>query len=178
MFRYRYTRAWNDADGALSLPADGNDLAAEWGPASHDVRHRLYGSLRTQLPLGVRANLSGSMWSGAPYTITTGFDDNNDTVFNDRPDGLGRNTERGEWQRTIDLRLGWRPEFIGNLADQAGGGRGARNARGVEIYGQINNLFNETNFNRFAGVMTSPFFGQPISAGQARRFEVGTRLFF
>lgn len=174
--RYRYTRAFNDADGALSLPADGNDLDAEWGPASQDVRHRIYASLNMRLPLGVRANVSGSTWSGAPYTITTGFDDNNDTVFNDRPGDLGRNTERGVWQRNVDLRLGWRPDFIGDAA-QADGRRG-QNPRGMELYGRVTNLFNETNFTRFAGVLTSPFFGQPIAAGPARRFELGTRVFF
>jgi hypothetical protein len=85
--RYRYTRAWNDADGALSLPVDANDLDAEWGPASWDVPHRLFARVRVNLPLGIRANVWGGLSSGRPYTITTGFDDNNDTVFNDRPEG-------------------------------------------------------------------------------------------
>jgi hypothetical protein len=177
LLRYRYTRAWNDADGALSLPADSRDLEAEWGPASNDVRHRIFASWRTQLPLGVRVNLSANIMSGAPYTITTGFDDNNDTVFNDRPFGVGRNTERGTWQRNMNVRLGWRPEFLGSGTESRDGRRGT-NARGVEIYGNIWNVFNDTNFTRFAGVRTSPFFGQAIAAAQARRFELGTRIFF
>lgn len=183
MVRYRYTRAFDDADGPLGLPADSNDLAAEWGPASYDVRHRIYGFVRMQLPLGVRANLSGSIMSGAPYTIRTGFDDNGDTIFNDRPDGLGRNTERGTWRRNVDLRLGWRPTFLGTPQTPPGqGGRGPRGggqqARGAEVYGNISNLFNETNFTSFAGVRTSPLFGLPTGAASARRFEIGTRVFF
>ena len=34
--------------------------------------------------------------SGNPYTIRTGFDENGDLIYNDRPDGVGRNTERGD----------------------------------------------------------------------------------
>ena len=33
--------------------------------------------------------------SGLPYNITTGFDDNDDTVSNDRPAGVGRDTRVG-----------------------------------------------------------------------------------
>ena len=182
--RYRYARAFNDADGALSLPADGSDLDAEWGPSSGDVRHRVFGFVRLQLPLGVRANLTGDVNSGAPYTIRTGFDDNGDTVFLDRPAGVGRNGARGTWQRVVDLRLGWRPTFgAASVAGQGGpapGGRGRRgaNAKGVEIYAQVTNLFNETNFTRFSGVLTSPFFGRPVAAGPPRRFDFGTRVFF
>ncbi len=38
------------------------------------------------------------MSSAPPYTIRTGSDDNGDLVFNDRPLGVGRNTERGSRQ--------------------------------------------------------------------------------
>jgi hypothetical protein len=186
-FRYRYARTYDDADGALSMPADSNDLAAEWAPASWDIRHRIYTFVRTELPHGVRASLSGSVLSGAPYTIRTGFDDNGDTIFTDRPDGLGRNTERGTWRRNVDLRLGWRPSFLGTPQDTGGGrdrggrgrqGGGGPRAKGVELYASVSNLFNETNYTRFAGVMTSPLFGQPTGAAPARQFEFGTRVLF
>lgn len=185
--RYRYARSYDDADGALSMPADSNDLAAEWSPASWDIRHRIYTFVRTELPHGVRASLSGSVLSGAPYTIRTGFDDNGDTIFTDRPDGVGRNTERGTWRRNVDFRLGWRPPFLGTPPDQGGGpgggGRGSQGgggprAKGVELYASVSNLFNETNYTRFAGVMTSPLFGMPTGAAPARQFEFGTRVFF
>lgn len=195
MLRYRYAQAWNDSDGALSLPANSRDLDAEWGPASWDVRHRLSAFLRTELPYGVRANVSADVQSGAPYTIRTGFDDNGDTIFNDRPVGVGRNTERGTWQRTVNLRLAWRPGFAGAPAGgdggarsqgggqggQGGGSRGPRPRaprRGIELYAQVWNLLNETNFTRFAGVQTSPFYGQATAAAPARRFDFGTRIFF
>jgi len=85
----------------------------------------------------------------------------------------------------VDLRLGWRPRFgaAGSAADRGGRGQGGRggqgaNAKGFEIYAQVSNLLNETNFTRYSGVLTSPFFGQPVSAGPPRRFDFGTRVFF
>ena len=39
--------------------------------------------------------------SGLPYTETTGFDNNGDGIFNDRPVGVERNTLRGAMQWTL-----------------------------------------------------------------------------
>jgi len=173
--RYRYARRWDDADGALSLPADSSNPAAEWGPASNDIRHRFFGSLQAPLVFGLRASLSANVQSGSPYTIRTGLDDNGDTVTNDRPAGVGRNTARGTWQRNVNLRLGWRPWLV-EQAPGTDGGRPSR--RGLELYARVTNLFNETNYTRFTGVLSSPFFGQPTGASAPRRFDVGARLFF
>ena len=48
-------------------------------------------------------NVQGA--SAAPYNITTGFDNNGDTVFNDRPAGVGRNSARGASQWTTNIRV-------------------------------------------------------------------------
>ncbi len=172
--RYRYARELNDADGALSLPVDSANLAADWGPASGDVRHRLFGRLLLPLTHGVRVGVSARASSGAPYTVLTGFDDNRDAVPNDRPAGIGRNTERGAWQALIDLRLGW--ILAGH--DDAGGSRQPRAGlqRRLEIYGNVSNLFNRTNFTRYGGVLTSPYFGRPTAALPGRRIELGLRV--
>lgn len=169
--QYRYARALDDADGALALPADSADLAAEWGPASNDVRHRIFTYTRVRLPHGLGLGLSVRAASAPPYTIRTGFDDNADGVVNDRPAGVGRNSARGSWHAAADLRLGW---TIGRRSRS--GDDGGRGARGVEIYTQISNLLNRTNFTRYSGVVTSPFFGRPTAAQPARRMEVGLRL--
>jgi hypothetical protein len=42
----------------------------------------------------------------------------------------------------------------------------------------VTNLLNTTNYTRFTGVLTSPFFGLPTGAAAPRRFDVGTRLSF
>ena len=63
--------------------------------------------------------------SGTPYNITTGFDDNGDDVINDRPDGVGRNSARGDGPLNVDLRLSWQKGFgQPKGGDQGPGGPG------------------------------------------------------
>ncbi len=199
--RYRWARELNDGDGALSLPADAANPEAEWGPAANDVRHRLFGYMRLRLPYGLGIGLNARVTSGSPYTVRTGFDDNGDEVTNDRPFGVGRNTARGEWHTSADLRFGWTvagslfgggrdgggPGGRGGRGRDGGGGRGGRNEggsgsasgeRGAEIYTQITNLFNTTNFSQYSGVLTSRYFGLPTAAQPGRRLELGLRVFF
>ena len=112
LVRYQYGQSWNDSDGPTTLPADSRDLDAEWGPASWDVRHRVFGFVRMELPKGLRANAWGDLASGAPYTIRTGLDDNGDTVFTDRP--RARPQHRA-WHLAAHAQPAPRmaPEFVG-----------------------------------------------------------------
>ena len=77
----------------------------DWGPSAQDIRHRLFLMFNTPLPLGVRAGLQAQYSSAPPYNITTGRDNNGDTVFNDRPVGVGRNSARGADQWNVELRV-------------------------------------------------------------------------
>ena len=54
---------------------------------------------------GIRAGFNLQASSAVPYTITTGRDGNGDTVFNDRPSSVGRNSSRGAAQFNASLRL-------------------------------------------------------------------------
>ena len=83
--------AKNNTDGAFSVPATGT-LAGEWGPAPNDRRHRVAASFSTQALKNLNASLTLAANTGTPYTITTGLDNNGDSIFNDRPAGVGRNT--------------------------------------------------------------------------------------
>jgi hypothetical protein len=108
---YRLARSMSDGDSATSLPVNGVDLDGQWGPSRNDVRHRVFGFVTSPLPWGLRVNTNMMFQSGMPYTVTTGFDDNGDSVINDRPAGVGRNSARGDSQFTMDLRLGWSKGF-------------------------------------------------------------------
>jgi hypothetical protein len=123
---YTWSTVKSHADNALALPADSLNPDAEWGPSSQDVRHRLNAMLNVGLPWGVRANLSGSAQSAAPYTITTGRDDNRDGVSNDRPAGVGRNSERGAPRFEMNVRFSRGFGFGGSNDEgrQAGPGGG------------------------------------------------------
>jgi hypothetical protein len=83
--RYFLGRARSDTNGPTSFPANSYDLAADYGDAATDVRHRftLGGTLR--LPWGFYLSPFVVASSARPFNITTGRDDNGDTILNDRP---------------------------------------------------------------------------------------------
>lgn len=93
---YMLNHIENDANGPFSLPADSTNLAAEWGPAAGVSRHQVGGNMSTMLFGRLNVHLNASWRSGVPYNITTGRDDNRDTVLADRPAGVGRNSARGD----------------------------------------------------------------------------------
>ena len=187
---YTLGEALNETDGALTLPQNSFDLSGEWGPARQDVRHRLTASMNTDLKAGFRMNMFVRTQSAPPYTITTGLDENRDGQTNERPFGVGRNSERGEGTVNMDLGLVWerslgqRPRLNaqrGGGGGRAGGGGNNRAAEGLvrfEIFARATNALNLVNPQNFSGVKTSPFFGRATSASAARRLVVGTRLFF
>jgi hypothetical protein len=138
---YQLQSSRNFADSATSLPADSTNPDLDWGPSAQDVRHRLFVMFNTPLWYGVRAGLNVQIASALPYTITTGNDDNGDTVFNDRPEGVGRNSARGEGTINANLRLSKSFGFGGPGSGPGGGpmmppppggggGGGALNQRG------------------------------------------------
>ncbi len=113
---YQYTNARNHADSPLALPSDSTDPDRDWGPSAMDIRHRLFLMANTPLGYGVRTSLQAQFSSAPPYTITTGLDDNGDTVFNDRAPGVGRNSARGAAQWNVNLRV-TRSFSLGGLLD-------------------------------------------------------------
>ncbi len=194
---YFLSRSINEADAPFSLPADTYNLAAERGPAAGDVRHRFMSLANFPLWKSLRAGTSVRVQSAPPYNITTGRDDNGDSVSNDRPAGITRNSGRGLAQVDVGARLSWTTGFgtrasggthgpevrivRGGDADPLSGMsvEGANSKRyGITLYAQSYNLLNHLNALNISGVMTSPFFGQPTSAAPPRRVEVGARLTF
>jgi hypothetical protein len=58
------------------------------------------------------------------------------------------------------------------------GGGGENGRFNVTLTAQITNLFNRVNYGSYSGVLGSPYFLQPSSAGAARQFELGVRFGF
>jgi len=191
---YQLQRARNYADNATSLPSNSREPEADWGPSAQDIRHRLTVSFNAPLFLGIRTGINLTASSAAPYTVTSGRDDNGDTVFNDRPAGVGRNSERGAAQFngtmrfTKSVRLGGAPPAVPGRAGTPvprGGDRpvnsgeaGGSARHRMDVYAQVANPFNYVNYNQFIGNQLSPFFGAATSAGPARRVELGASLSF
>jgi hypothetical protein len=200
---YSWMRQENDADGPFSLPADSYDLAGEWAPAAGVPRHVVSGIVNTTLMKNIRLGVTATARTGTPYNVTTGRDDNGDTVFNDRPSGVRRNSAISEGMWDIGGRVsyafgfGQRPAGGGGMGGggtmvvrrMGGGGEGDMlNALGgggaedkrvrFEVYLSAQNLLNHVNPVGYSGVMTSPFIGRPTAAMPGRRMDVGLRVGF
>ena len=124
MVMYQFGSARNYADGPTALPSDSNNPNLDWGPSAQDVRHRIFFNFNAPLGRGIRAGLNVQGASALPYNITTGFDANGDTVFNDRAAGVERNSARGATQWMSGLRLNKSIGLGGLRAGAAGPGMG------------------------------------------------------
>jgi hypothetical protein len=82
---YTLARTRSDTDGPSTTPADSTDLAAEYGSAAEDQRHAAFFGASRSLPGGISVAASLTLLSGRPFNITTGRDNNGDTLFTDRP---------------------------------------------------------------------------------------------
>jgi hypothetical protein len=82
---YRLAFARSDTDGPTTAPANSYDLATEFNRSAFDQRHQFYFETYVAIPLGVDLVANVFAASGAPFNITTGNDDNGDTLFADRP---------------------------------------------------------------------------------------------
>ncbi len=82
---YSLNYANSDASGASSFPSNQYDVAADYGPASFNVRHRVFFGGTVGLRYGFRLSPFMIFNSGNPYNVTVGQDLNGDSLFNDRP---------------------------------------------------------------------------------------------
>src|SRR5215468_5848702 len=171
--QYTLGRAYNNTGGINAQPADNYNLTGEWARADFDQRHRfnVLGAFRVRdwFDLGVTIAIT----SGRPYSLTTGRDDNHDTIANDRPLGVRRNSLQGPGAATLDLR--WSKEFFLKAAKN---GRKADEGPSVKVSVTAFNALNRVNYMGFVGNLSSPFFGLPVAARPARRVQLNFNFSF
>jgi hypothetical protein len=167
---YTYSRATNDVNSPLELPANNYDLGPERGRAGFDIRHRFNLITSYKFPAQITLSTATSLNSGPPYDITTGFDDNGDTVATDRPRGFTRNSGQGFGFAQVDLRL--IKEFdVGPSLDEDPKGE-------LDFYIDVFNILNRPNYDQVIGVQSSPLFGRPNSARQSRTIQFSIKYNF
>ena len=170
--------------GIFTTPSNPQSLGVDAGLGDFDMPHRftLTGVLEPSLASlhGVAAALLNG-WQlsprvvatkGYPYTAVTGLDDNGDTVFNDRPSGIGYNTFRVPGYYSIDARLARRIQ----LPDR----------RTLEFIAEGFNLANRpipssaSAINRTWGTGATPnaTFGQLLTSQASRQFQLAVRMSF
>jgi hypothetical protein len=170
MAQYRLAFAHDNTSGINYVPPDSYDLSGEWGRSDFDRRHRF--ELLGTLNPGKLFNLgvSVSLYSGQPYTLTTGVDQFHTGTANARPAGVSRNSLQGPAYADLDLR--WSRDF--SLRKGKNKGEGLKATLALDAF----NVLNEVNYSSFIGNLSSPFFGQAIAAQPPRRLQVSVRLKF
>ena len=110
---------------------------------------------------GVTLSAFGLFRSNRPYTVTWG-DDRYGTSQNDaRP--AGRNTAKGDTFQTLDLSLTKRFRAAN---------------KNFEVRGEAFNLLSTTNYDDFIGVLSSFYFGRPVSAFPRRVIQLAAIVRF
>ena len=145
------------------------------------------------LPYKVDLSTQFSAMPGLPYNITTGTDANGDGSFNDRPSytsapGAGVYSTRyglltantvngnvpynsGTMQGIVHLDMNLSRGFSLHPKDKD-------HPRTLTFNARSANLLNHTNATAVSTVVSSPTFGQSLSAEAARRVELGVRFTF
>jgi len=177
---YEYYTGWSDTaavGGFNGLPANSYDRLADWGYAGRE-HHQFNTSVNSRMPMDVYLTTKVAFKSGDSYTITTGKDDNQDGVSNDRPPGVPKNSAFGPHYFDISfnvskaVQLGPGPAPAPNRAGPAAQGPQ------MNVFVNLNNAFNMAHAGTPSGVMTSPFFMKSFNATNPRTIEVGTRFQF
>jgi len=145
--------------------------AACFGPLNTDARHRVTLSGLYRASYGI--NISGILryHSATPYTDWAGTDLNGDGYAFDLAPGVSHvNTLRGASFSQVDMRVSKVFKFMGTS--------------GVEVIGEVFNLFNSKNEVGFVGNRLSSAYGQPTAfagdpgQGEQRLAQLGLRVTF
>lgn len=167
--QYTLSRFENNTGGINSFPQDQYSPDDEWGRANQDRLQKfdLLGNINPDhwLSLGVGA----ALYSGTPYTETTGADSFHTGLDNARPTGLGRNTLLSGGVATLDL-LYSHDFFLTKQRDD--------DAKAISAEVAAFNVLNRTNFTGYIGNLSSSRFGQPTGAqaGRQIQFSLGYRF--
>jgi len=165
--QYSYGRSSNDTGGIGWMPPNSYDLSQEYGPADWDRRHglELFGAWTAGRWFTLGASFEA--YTGRPYSLTLGTDPFNTGNANARPAGVPRNSLRGPGYASLDLR--WSHDL-----SLGGGPKNRALTLGIDVF----NVLNRVNDNYYVGNLSSPFFGQAVSASAPRRVQFSLRSRF
>jgi hypothetical protein len=163
MAQYTWSHTNNDTGGIAWYPANQYDNTGEYSRADFDQHHRF--NLLAVINEGHWASLGlgANLYSGTPYTETSGVDTYNTSLLNARPAGVARNTLQGAGYAEIDAR--WTHDFYFSRS---------RNDSDPHLSLSMDgfNLPNHANYSSYVGNVQSAFFGTPTAALPARRFQL------
>jgi hypothetical protein len=107
--------------------------------------------------------LNLALYSGIPYTETTGTDTYHTGLGNARPAGIGRNTLESAGTAQLDLQ--WNHNF---QITKATGDKARFLSPGLAAF----NVFNHTIYQNYVGTLISPLFRLPTAAMNGRQMQL------
>ena len=190
---YIHMNLKTNADTPSFFPQSTYSNAGEYARPTWLATHHFIAFSNYVFPLGIVLSNQFDAASGNPYNVTTGFDNNGDGVFNDRPYyatagstgaiatrfGTLSSVSGGNSIARNAGTLPWNVHLDGNLSRTFNLPHAAeREAQTVALNLRSTNLLNHTNGTAVGGVLGSPLFGQTYAADPGRRIEVGLRYNF
>jgi hypothetical protein len=166
--RYNLGKTYNNTSGITYFPANSYFPEADWSRSDNDQRNKF--DLLGTFEGGKWFNFGTALaaYSGKPVNITTGSDENNDSLPLDRPVGVPRNAMHGPSYINLDLNLAH--DFLLTKAGK----------EGPNVTLSINsfNVLNHPNDVTYIGVVTSPYFGHAVAAMPPRRMQLDLEFKF
>ena len=192
---YIHMNLRTNADTDALFPQSTYSNAGEYARPTWQTTHHVIAFTNYVFPLGLVLSNQFDAASGTPFNITTGFDNNGDGIFNDRPHfasqrdpgavptsfgtltsstttptaSITRNAGTLPWNIHLDANLS--REF--KLPHRANA-----DARSLTANIRSTNLLNHTNVTAVGGVLGSPLFNRAYAADPGRRIEAGLRFAF
>jgi hypothetical protein len=115
--QYTLSETKNNTAGITWMPPNSYDLSLEYAHADFDQRRR-FDLLGTVNPGSwVNLGVALALYSGRPYSLTTGRDDFNTGIANARPPEVPRNSLEGPGYADLDLR--WSRDLFFNRTTAA-----------------------------------------------------------
>ena len=185
----------DDSDNNLFFtPQSSFTNAGEYARRTRADQHQIFGSGTLHMPEKVDLSLDYYVGSGNSFNLTTGFDNNGDGDFNDRPTyakpgdpnavatrygqlvasgGTGvvpRNTGSMPFRVYLDPNLSRSFTLTPHAAKDS--------VQTLAVNLRSANVLNHTNVRQVGGVLGSPLFGKAYGADTGRRIEFGLRYSF
>jgi hypothetical protein len=181
-------------DNPLFTPQTTGSNAGEYSRRDGNGLWNLFGNATLKLPVKLQLSGNFNAYGDAPYNITTGFDNNGDGDFNDRPQYAAPGTPgaiatpygllvasggTGVFPRSKGV-MPWVVYLDGNLERAFALTHNAKadHPQTLTVNLRSSNLLNHTNVTQVGGVLGSPLFGVPYAADNGRRVEAGVRYSF
>jgi hypothetical protein len=181
-------------DDTFFTPQSSFTNAGEFAHRAGQNTWNLFGNATFTLPEKIQLSTNFNGGAGSRYNITTGFDNNGDGDFNDRPQyatpgqagavatpygllvasgGTGvfpRNKGVMPWTFYLDTNLQRAFKLTHNSK--------AEHQQTLTLNLRSSNVLNHLNVTQVGGVLGSPLFGVPYAADNGRRVEAGARYSF